>query len=130
MSLLTIYAVEQNVMAYCHAYIYGKQTKVGTLVQMIPYYTSNITLRTRFCSLLTSNWEVSTGCFLNNFIIFTQTTQNFVINSYIEAIETKLSFGKHTLRVFAGNFEKIVGKALFGCLVFVFVSICCISCHF
>ena len=32
-SLLTIYAVEQNVVAYCHAYIYGKQTKVGTLVQ-------------------------------------------------------------------------------------------------
>ena len=38
-SLLTIYAVEQNVVAYCHAYIYGKRTKVGTLVQMIPYYT-------------------------------------------------------------------------------------------
>ena len=43
-SLLTIYAVEQNVVAYCHAYIYGKQTKVGTLVQMIQYYTSNLFL--------------------------------------------------------------------------------------
>ena len=39
-SLLTIYAVEQNVVAYCHAYIYGKRTKVGTLVEMIRYYTS------------------------------------------------------------------------------------------
>ena len=43
-SLLTIYAVEQNVVAYCHAYIYGKQTKVGTLVQMIPYYTLKLYL--------------------------------------------------------------------------------------
>ena len=43
-SLLTIYAVEQNVVAYSHAYIYGKRTKVGTLVQMIPYYTSNLFL--------------------------------------------------------------------------------------
>ena len=43
-SLLTIYAVEQNVVAYCHAYIYGKRTKVGTLVQMIPYYTSKLFL--------------------------------------------------------------------------------------
>ena len=124
-SLLTIYAVEQNVVAYCHAYIYGKRTKVGTLVQMITYYTSNC-----FSSLLTSNWEVSTHCSLNNFINFTQTTQNFVINSYIEAMETKLSFGKHTLRVFTGNFGQIVGKTLYGCLIFVFASICCISCHF
>ena len=67
---------------------------------------------------------------LNNFINFAQTTQNFVINSYIEAIETKLSIGKHTLRVFTGNFEEIVGKTLFGCFIFVFASICCISCHF
>ena len=44
-SLLTIYAVEQNVVAYCHAYIYGKQTKIGTLVQMTPYYTSKLFLQ-------------------------------------------------------------------------------------
>ena len=82
-----------------------------------------ITLRTCFCILLTSNWEVSSGCSLNNFINFAQTTQKFVINSYIEAIETKLSIGKHTLRVFTRNFEEIVGKTLFGCFIFVFASI-------
>ena len=70
--------------------------------------------------MLISNWEVSSGFSLNNFINFAQTTQNFVINSYIEAIETKLSIGKHTLRVFTGNFEEIVGKTLFGCFTFVF----------
>ena len=90
----------------------------------------SITLRTCFCSLLTSNWEVSTACSLNNFINFTQTTQNFVINLYIEAIETKLSNGKHTLRVFTENFKKIVGKTLFGCFIYVFVSIFSTSWHF
>ena len=43
-SILTIYAVEQNVVVYCHAYIYGKRTKVGTLVQMNLHYTSKMFL--------------------------------------------------------------------------------------
>ena len=55
---------------------------------------------------MTSNWEVSTGCSLNNFINFTQTTQNF----FIEAIETKLSFGKHILREFTEILKRMLAK--------------------
>ena len=53
-----------------------------------------------FCSLLTSNWEVSTGRSLNSFISFIQIAQKFVISSYVENIETNLPNGKNTLRVF------------------------------
>ena len=49
---------------------------------------------------MTSKWEVITGPFLYSFIIIAQITQNFVIGSYIEDIETNLFIGKHTLRVF------------------------------
>ena len=80
--------------------------------------------------MLTSKWEVSTGCLIYNFIVFTQVTQKFVINSYNGDIETNLSNGKHTLRVFAWYFEEIVGKSLFQCFINVFVFICCISCFF
>ena len=36
------------------------------------------------------------------------------MSSYIENIATNFLIGKHTLRVFTGKFEKIVGKILFG----------------
>ena len=49
------------------------------------------------CSLLTSNWEVSTGGLHLN---FTQNTKTFGISSYIYDIETNLPIGKHTLGVF------------------------------
>ena len=54
-----------------------------------------------FCSLLTSNLEVSTGGLHYGFVDFTQVTQKFVISSYIDDIKTNLPIGKHTLRVFA-----------------------------
>ena len=89
------------------------------------YYTSKL-----FCTLLTSNWEVSTGpspyCFIN----FAQTKQKFVISLYIDDIETNFPIGKHPLRVVTLKFEDIVGKNLFRCFIYVFFSICCISCHF
>ena len=65
------------------------------MVQLNLHYTSKL-----FCSLLTSNWKVSTGLSLYSFISFAQNTQTFVINSYIQGIEKNLGIGKHTLRVF------------------------------
>ena len=34
------------------------------------------------------------------------------------------------MRVFVGYLEQIVGKSLFGCFIYMFVSIYCILCHF
>ena len=94
-----------------------------------------ITLWSCFCSLLTSNWEVSTGRLPYSLTDFIQTTQKFVISSYIGHIKTNLPIGKHTLRVFARNFEEIVGKCFFDasfmCLSrfvafrFTFNDLCC-----
>ena len=89
-----------------------------------------ITLWSDFCSLLTSNWEVSTSRLLYTINSFAQITQIFVISSYVEDIETNLPVEKHTLRVFAWYFEEIVGKSLFRFFVYVVVLICCISCQF
>ena len=82
------------------------------------------------CSFLTSNWENSIVRLHYSFIIFTQITQTFVRSPYIDDIETKIPIGKHTVRVFAWYIEKIGRKGLFRCFIYVFVSICCISCHF
>ena len=89
-SLLTIYAVEQNVcdlLSRIHSWVTDQSWHTGPNDSVLHFELV-------FCILLISNWEVSSGCSLNNFINFAQTTQNFVINSYIEAIETKLSIGK------------------------------------
>ena len=59
-----------------------------------------ITLRSCFCSLLTSNWEVSVSRSLYSFISFIQVTQKVAVSWYIENIETILRTGKHTLSVF------------------------------
>ena len=40
----TIYVVERNVVAYCHAYTYVQQTEVDGLVQMNFCYTSKLFL--------------------------------------------------------------------------------------
>ena len=45
MSLLTIYAVEHNVVVYSHASILGYRTKLGTMVQMNLYYTLKLFLQ-------------------------------------------------------------------------------------
>ena len=76
-----------------------------------------ITLRSCFCSLLTSNWEVSPDCFLNSFINFAQIAKKFVTFSNIEDIETNFPNRKHTFCVIAWYFEKIVDKNLFWCFV-------------
>ena len=89
-----------------------------------------ITLWSCFCSLMKLNWEVSTGRLLHSFHNFTQSTQKFVISRYITDIETNLPLGTHTFGVFTWLFEEIVGKGLFRCFIYVFVSICCITCHF
>ena len=60
-----------------------------------------ITLRSCLCSLLTSNWEVSTDYSLNSFINFAQFAEKFVIFLNIEDIETNLPNGKHTFCVIA-----------------------------
>ena len=89
-----------------------------------------ITPQSCLCSFLTSNWEVNADFSLNRFLIISQIEQLFVISSYIESIETNLRIEKHTLRVFTWYFEQIVGKKLIRCFIYVFVSICCNSCHF
>ena len=89
-----------------------------------------ITPRSCLCSFLTSNWEVTADLSLNRFLIISQIVQLFVISSYIEGIETNLRIEKHTLRVFTWYFEQIVGKKLIRWFIYVFVSICCNSCHF
>ena len=58
------------------------------------------TLRSCFCSLLISFWEVTAGRCVYNLINFVQITQNFVISLLIEDIETNPPIGKHTLDVF------------------------------
>ena len=65
------------------------------------YYTLK-----NFCSLLTPNWEVSTGRLHYSFINFNQITQKFISSSYIDDIETNLPIGKHTMRVIKRHFEK------------------------
>ena len=89
-----------------------------------------ITLWSCFCSLLTSKWEVSTGWFLYSCINFSQSTPIFVISSYIDNIETNLPIGKHTLHGFTWYFGESVGKDVFRCFIYVFVLVCCNSCHF
>ena len=63
-----------------------------------------------FFSLLTSNWEVSTGRSLNSFLIIFEITKHIVIISFIEDSETSLLIEKHTLRVLYNNLEKIFAK--------------------
>ena len=65
--------------------------------------------------------EVSTGRLHYNIINVIQFIQTFVISSYFDDIETNLPIGKHTLRLFAWYFGKIVGKGLFQGFIFVFV---------
>ena len=69
-SLLTIYAVERNVVAYCHAYIKGNGPKLADWSKSIC-----ITFLSCFFSLLTSNWEVSIGHFLDSFVNFAENTK-------------------------------------------------------
>ena len=69
-----------------------------------------ITLQSCICSLLTSNWEVSTGRSLNSFLIISEITKQFVICSFIEDNETNLSIEKHTLRVLYDNLKKMFAK--------------------
>ena len=69
-----------------------------------------ITLQSCFFSLLTSNWEVSTGRFLNSFLIISEITKHIVIISFIEDNETSLLIEKHTLRVLYNNLKKIFAK--------------------
>ena len=125
-SLLTIYVVESNVVAYFHAHIWRMtdqywQTspnesvlhfeivfvvcwhQIGNLVQVVYITVSLILIKLHNC---------------------------FVKSSYIDDIETNLPIGKHTLRAFTWHLEEIVGKGLFRCFIYVFVAICCISCHF
>ena len=63
-----------------------------------------------FFSLLTSNWEVSTGRSLNSFLIISEITKHIVIISFIEDSETSLLIEKHTLRVLYNNLKKIFAK--------------------
>ena len=69
------------------------------------HYTSKC-----FCSLLISNWEVSTGRFLNSFLITSEITKQFVIISFIEDNETNLPIEKHILRVLYANLKKMFAK--------------------
>ena len=69
-----------------------------------------ITPRSCFFSLLTSNWEVSTGRSLNSFLIISEITKHIVIISFIEDNETSLLIEKHTVRVLYNNLKKIFAK--------------------
>ena len=93
-------------------------------------YLVFLTLWSCFSSLLTSNWDISTSCLPYLLNTLTQITKFFVISSYIDDIETNLLIAKNTLGVFAWHLKEIAGKGLFRCFVYVFVAICCFSCHF
>ena len=80
-----------------------------------------------FADIKFGSWQRS---FIKQFYRYFLNTKQLAISSYIENIETNLLLRKHTLRVFTGSFEKIVGKILFHCFIYVFDSICCISFHF
>ena len=80
------------------------------------------TFKRCFCSQLTSNWEVSVSHFLDSFINFAQNTHKLVIISYIEDIATNVPIENHTLHAFTYYFKQIVGKSLFSCFIYVFVS--------
>ena len=73
-----------------------------------------------FFSLLTSNWEVSTGRSLNSFLIISEITKHIVIISFIEDSETSLLIEKHTLRVLY-NLKKIFAKFGFRWFIYVIV---------
>ena len=89
-----------------------------------------ITLWSYFCSLLTSNWEVNSGRLHYSFINFTLITQKVDIIWYIDDNEANLPVGKHTFCVFTWHFQEIFAKGLFRCFIYVFVRICCVTCHF
>ena len=95
MSLSTIYAVDRNLVAYCHGYIMGNEPKFADWSKWLCN-----ALRSCFCSLLISFWEVTAGRCVYNLINFVQIIQNFVISLLIEDIETNSPIGKHTLDVF------------------------------
>ena len=76
-----------------------------------------------FGSLLTTNWKVNASLSLNSFLIVFPIAQQFVISSYTEDIETNLRIEKAYLACFLYDiFKKIVGKTLFGCFRFWFLS--------
>ena len=89
-----------------------------------------ITLPSWFCSLLTSNRGVSISHFLDSFTNFAWNTKNLVKSSLCEYIETNIPVARLTLHVFVWYFHQIVGKNLFECFIYVFVSIYCILGHF
>ena len=102
--------------------IKGKETKAGNLVQINLYYT----LKT-FFRLLTSIWKFVPIVYIEVLFFFPKLHIFFVISSYIADLETNLPIGKQTLLVFTWNFKDIVGKGLFWCFIYVFVSISCFS---
>ena len=75
-------------------------TVISNKPKLAHWSNSNcITLWSCFCSLLTSNWEVSTCSLHYSFIDYTQNTKKFVISSCTDDIETNIPIGKHTMRV-------------------------------
>ena len=88
------------------------------------YYTLKL-----FLQFVGINCKVKSGRSPYTWENFTQITQTFVISWYIDDIATNFPIWKHTLRVFTRYFQEIVGKGLFWCFIYVFVWICCISCH-
>ena len=79
-----------------------------------------ITLWSCFCSLMTSNWEVSSSRLHYSFIKFTQIAKTFVISWYIDDIETNLPIGRHAF-VCLMMFWRIVRK------IFLDASCFCLS---
>ena len=88
-----------------------------------------ITLRSCFCNSLTANWEVSTARSLYIFINFAQ-LQKFRPKFVHWRHWNKSSNRKAYLACIYMIIWKIVDKNLFRYFIYVFVSICCISCHF
>ena len=70
----------------------------------------NLSLEGCFFTLLTSNWEVNSGCSLYSFIRCILIKKNFVFSSYIEDIETNLPIGKHNLRVLYEILKRLFQK--------------------
>ena len=81
-----------GLLSYIHLWVIDQSWQTGP-------NESALHFKVVFFSLLTSNWEVSTGRSLNSFLIISEITKHIVIISFIEDNETSLLIEKHILRV-------------------------------
>ena len=122
-SLLRIYAVEQNVSACCHVTFKGSGPKLADWSKW-----NRITLRSCFCKSLTANWEVSTARSLIIFVNFVQIQKNRSKFVHWKQWNKASIWGAYLASTYMIIWRDCC-KTVFGCFIYVFVSICSFSCH-